>query len=59
LNEVVLIGGVADIRKIEELGYIDSISGRLINIYSEKDNILAYLLRIIKLMVKPCGLNKI
>ena len=57
INDVILMGGVAD--KNEVAKNIKPINGNLFNLHSEKDFILKYLFKLVKLSIDPVGNYKI
>jgi len=50
-----MMGGVADVRKLQKRRW-HSVAGDIFNIYSKNDDILTYLLTIIKIFHRPCGI---
>ncbi|CAD8056165.1 unnamed protein product [Paramecium sonneborni] len=58
INEILIMGGVADIHKLQKRRW-NAVAGRIYNIYSKKDQILNILLTVAKVFDSPCGLEPI
>lgn len=51
-----MLGGVVDVFELANMRS-HSISNQFYNVYSKKDSILKYILKLDKWKVTPCGLN--
>lgn len=59
LHKVYLLGGVADLTQVQMLIESSPSPLTIINLYSDNDYILKYLLRLCKYDITPVGLNAI
>lgn len=59
LHKVYLLGGVADKLKMERIIQNSPVSLTIINLHSDCDYVLKYLLRLCKSDIRPVGLNSI
>ncbi|KRX06250.1 hypothetical protein PPERSA_06132 [Pseudocohnilembus persalinus] len=59
IQDVILMGGVADTRKLNKMENFNFLGGNLYNFYSYNDGILKFVFKAVKYQDKPAGLNEV